>query len=82
MLPPSTLLAIIATFVDGGPGTGWTLYPPLSSLQSHSGLSIDFLILSFHLAGTSSIIAGINFIVTIFNMRAPGMFRHKLPLFV
>ena len=81
MLPPSTLLAIIATFVDGGPGTGWTLYPPLSSLQSHSGLSIDFLILSFHLAGTSSIIAGINFICTIMYFKSESMYMKDVPLF-
>ena len=64
-LPPSTLLALISTFVDGGPGTGWTLYPPLSSLQTHSSASIDFLIFSFHLAGISSIVASINFICTV-----------------
>jgi cytochrome c oxidase subunit I len=81
MLPPSTLLAVIATFVDGGPGTGWTLYPPLSSLQSHSGLSIDFLILSFHLAGTSSIIAGINFICTIMYFKSESMYMKDVPLF-
>jgi cytochrome c oxidase subunit I len=81
MLPPSTLLAIVATFVDGGPGTGWTLYPPLSSLQSHSGLSIDFLILSFHLAGTSSIIAGINFICTIMYYKSESMYMKDVPLF-
>jgi cytochrome c oxidase subunit I len=81
MLPPSTLLAVIATFVDGGPGTGWTLYPPLSSLQSHSGLSIDFLILSFHLAGTSSIIAGINFIRTIMYFKSESMYMKDVPLF-
>jgi cytochrome c oxidase subunit I len=81
ILPPSTLLAVIATFVDGGPGTGWTLYPPLSSLQSHSGLSIDFLILSFHLAGTSSIIAGINFICTIMYFKSEAMYMKDVPLF-
>jgi cytochrome c oxidase subunit I len=81
ILPPSTLLAVIATFVDGGPGTGWTLYPPLSSLQSHSGLSIDFLILSFHLAGMSSIIAGINFICTIMYFKSEAMYMKDVPLF-
>jgi heme/copper-type cytochrome/quinol oxidase subunit 1 len=81
ILPPSTLLAVIATFVDGGPGTGWTLYPPSSSLQSHSGLSIDFLILSFHLAGMSSIIAGINFICTIMYFKSEAMYMKDVPLF-
>jgi heme/copper-type cytochrome/quinol oxidase subunit 1 len=81
ILPPSTLLAIIATFIEGGPGTGWTLYPPLSSLQSHSSMSIDFLILSFHLAGASSIIAGINFICTILYFKSEAMYMKDVPLF-
>ena len=43
---------------------------------------MDFAILSLHLAGASSILGAINFITTIFNMRAPGMTLHKMPLFV
>lgn len=63
----------------GGPGTGWTIYPPLSS---KADISIDFAILSLHILGISSILGAINFIVTILNMRAPGMTLHKMPLFV
>ena len=81
-LPPSTLLALISTFVDGGPGTGWTLYPPLSSLQTHSSASVDFLILSFHLAGVSSIVASINFIRTILYFKSESMYLKDLSLFV
>ena len=81
LLPPSTLLAIAATFVNEGFGTGWTLYPPLSSLQSHSTMSVDLLILSFHLAGISSIIAGINFICTIFYFKSEAMYMKDIPLF-
>ncbi|HZD24951.1 MAG TPA: cytochrome c oxidase subunit 1, partial [Alphaproteobacteria bacterium] len=65
-----------------GPGTGWTMYPPLSNSTFQSGPSVDFAILSLHLAGASSILGAINFITTIFNMRAPGMTLHKMPLFV
>ena len=43
---------------------------------------MDLAIFSLHVAGAASILGAINFIVTIFNMRAPGMFMHKLPLFV
>ncbi len=82
LLPPSLLLLLFSALVEGGAGTGWTVYPPLSSIQAHSGPSVDLAIFSFHLSGTSSILGAINFIVTIFNMRAPGMFMHKLPLFV
>ena len=64
-----------------GAGTGWTLYPPLSTV-GHPGPAVDFVILSMHLAGASSILGAINFITTIFNMRAPGMTMFKMPLFV
>src|SRR3546814_2397220 len=68
-------------FVGGGSGTGWTIYPPLSSALGHSGPSVDMVIFSLHLAGASSILGAINFITTIMNMRAPGMTLHKMPLF-
>ncbi|MBT7504787.1 MAG: cytochrome c oxidase subunit I, partial [Rhodospirillales bacterium] len=64
------------------PGTGWTVYPPLSSSAFHPGPAVDFGILSLHLAGASSILGAANFITTIFNMRAPGMTIHRMPLFV
>ena len=57
------------------------MYPPLSSNTGHPGPAMDFVILSLHLAGASSILGAINFITTIFNMRAPGMTLHKMPLF-
>ncbi|ABE64371.1 Cytochrome-c oxidase [Nitrobacter hamburgensis X14] len=85
LLPASFTLFIISLFVGGEPGTdgagtGWTLYAPLST-SGHPGPSVDFVILSLHLAGASSILGAINFITTIFNMRAPGMTMHKMPLF-
>jgi cytochrome c oxidase subunit I len=86
LLPASFALLLSSMFFEGepgafGPGTGWTLYPPLST-TGHPGPAVDFLILSIHLAGASSILGAINFITTIFNMRAPGMDMHKMPLFV
>jgi cytochrome c oxidase subunit 1 len=57
------------------------LYAPLST-SGHPGPAMDFTILALHLAGASSILGAINFITTIFNMRAPGMTLHKMPLFV
>src|SRR5262247_3512237 len=56
-------------------------FAPLST-SGHPGPAVDFAILSLHLAGASSILGAINFITTIFNMRAPGMTMHKMPLFV
>jgi cytochrome c oxidase subunit 1 len=82
LLPPSLLLLICSSLVESGAGTGWTVYPPLASAQAHSGASVDLAIFSLHLAGISSILGAINFITTIFNMRAPGLYFHKLPLFV
>jgi len=82
LLIPSFILLIGSSFVQGGAGTGWTIYPPLSSALGHPGPSVDMVIFALHLAGASSILGAINFITTIFNMRAPGMTLHKMPLFV
>src|ERR1700729_3462417 len=86
LLPASFALLLMSSFVEGEPGAngvgaGWTLYAPLST-SGHPGPAVDFAILSIHLAGASSILGAINFITTIFNMRAPGMTLHKMPLFV
>ena len=82
LLVPSFILIIASAFVGGGAGTGWTMYPPLSTANYHSGPAVDMAIFSIHLAGLSSIVGAINMIVTIFNMRTTGMTLHKMPLFV
>jgi cytochrome c oxidase subunit 1 len=85
LLVPAFLLLLGSTLVSGGTGlgagTGWTLYAPLSTAGS-AGPAVDMVIFAIHLAGISSILGAINFITTIFNMRAPGMDMHKMPLFV
>ena len=81
LLVPAFALLIGSTFVGDGAGTGWTLYPPLSSV-GQPGPSVDMVIFAIHLAGASSVLGAINFITTIFNMRAPGMALHRMPLFV
>jgi cytochrome c oxidase subunit I len=82
LIVPAFLLLMGSAFVGTGAGTGWTIYPPLSSALGHSGPSVDMAIFALHLAGASSILGAINFITTIFNMRAPGMTLHKMPLFI
>ena len=85
LIIPAFMLLLASTFVGGGTGTGagtgWTVYAPLSTSGS-AGPAVDCVILALHLAGASSILGAINFITTIFNMRAPGMTLHKMPLFV
>jgi cytochrome c oxidase subunit I len=76
------IMLVSSAFVDGGAGTGWTLYPPLSDGTYQSGRAVDMGIFALHMAGAASILGAINFITTIFNMRAPGMTLHKMPLFV
>jgi cytochrome c oxidase subunit 1 len=82
LLPVAFLLLLGSAVLGGGAGVGWTVYPPLSSGQFHPGPAIDMAILSLHVAGASSILGAINFITTIFNMRAPGMTMHRMPLFL
>ncbi|MEQ8404435.1 MAG: cytochrome c oxidase subunit I [Oceanicaulis sp.] len=86
LLPFSFALILISMFVpgvggDNGFGGGWVMYPPLST-TGHNGPAFDLVIFALHIAGVSSILGAINFITTIFNMRAPGMTLHKMPLFV
>ena len=86
LLPAAFILLVLSLFVEGPPGMngvggGWTLYPPLAT-TGQPGPAMDLAILSMHIAGASSILGAINFITTIFNMRAPGMTLHKMPLFV
>ena len=87
LLVASFCMLVSSMFVEGSPGMngfggGWVLYPPFSSTMGTPGPAGDFVILSLHLAGASSIVGAINFIATIFNMRAPGMTLFRMPLFV
>jgi cytochrome c oxidase subunit 1 len=80
---PAGLLMFSAFFVDkGAAAAGWTGYPPLSDLPgaSSSGIGMNLVLLALFLSGFSSILGGLNFIVTIVKMRAPGMTFSRLPL--
>ena len=80
ILPFAFTLLLGTLFVPGGaPAGGWTMYPPLV-LQT--GASFPMLIFAIHMMGASSILGAINVVVTIMNMRAPGMTLLRMPLFV
>ncbi|MES2878748.1 MAG: cbb3-type cytochrome c oxidase subunit I, partial [Pseudomonadota bacterium] len=78
LIPAAVLLASSFFMPGGAPAAGWTLYAPLT-LQM--GPSMDSGIFALHLMGASSIMGSINIIVTILNMRAPGMTLMKMPMF-
>lgn len=82
LLPVSFMILLVSPFADGGAGTGWTLYPPLSSTLGHAGISVDLVIFSFHLVGVSSILASINFFATIVIFKSESMRMNNLPLYV
>ena len=82
LLIPAAILMLSSFLVKGGAAaSGWTAYPPLSLVGHGTDPGQDMWIMGVHLAGVSSILAAINFIVTIANMRAPGMTWLKMPLF-
>lgn len=81
LLPLSVIFLVLSFLTEMGAGTGWTVYPPLSTSFSPN-VSVDCAIFALHLTGISSILGSLNFIVTIFNMRAPGLTYSRMNLFV
>ena len=81
ILPFAAVLMVSTLFMDGGgPGFGWTFYAPLST--TYAPPSTTYFIFAVHLLGLSSIMGALNIIVTITNLRAPGMGWMKMPMFV
>lgn len=79
LMIPAAIMLVTSFFMPGGaPAAGWTLYAPLT-LQM--GPAMDTSIFAMHILGASSIMGSINIIVTILNMRAPGMTLMKMPMF-
>ena len=82
LLVPAGLLMLTSLLLHGGSAAaGWTSYPPLTDRQYSPGPGVDLWILGLHMAGMSSILGAINFVVTILNLRAPGMTLFKMPVF-
>ncbi|CAM5198026.1 cytochrome c oxidase subunit 1 [Alishewanella longhuensis] len=81
ILPFAFLILILSLFMPGGgPDFGWTFYAPLSTTYSNDSTAL--FVFAVHIMGISSIMGAINVIVTIWNMRAPGMTWMEMPLFV
>jgi cytochrome c oxidase subunit 1 len=81
LLIPAGLLMLSGLWMQGGAAAaGWTSYPPLTDRQYSPGPGVDLWILGLHLAGMASILGAINFVVTILNLRAPGMSMMKMPM--
>jgi cytochrome c oxidase subunit 1 len=71
---------VLTTLLSGGVDTGWTFYTPYSSVYSNS--AVVFAVLAVFTVGFSSILTGLNFMVTVHKLRAPGLTWFRLPLFV
>ena len=76
------VLIMISLFVGEFAATGWLAYPPLSGLEFSPGVGVDYYLWSLNIAGIGTTLSGINLVVTIVKMRAPGMTWMKMPVFV
>jgi len=75
------LLVNVGWLVGDAPNGGWTAYAPLAGMEFNSGHGMDFYALGLQIAGIGTLVGGINFLVTIINMRTPGMTFMRMPLF-
>lgn len=75
-------LIVVSLIIGEFSGAGWVSYPPLSGLAYNPGVGVDYWIWSIQIAGIGSLLAGINFFVTIVKMRCPGMTLMKMPIFI
>ena len=75
-------LMLKLSWIGGATNAGWFGYAPLTSISQNPGTGIDFWIISLQVLGIASLAAAFNFIVTIINMRAPGMHMMRLPVFI
>ena len=78
----AALLFNISFVVGGSPTAGWTAYPPLSELTFNPGVGQNYYLIALQISGIGTIATGVNFIVTILRMRAPGMTLMRMPAFV
>jgi cytochrome o ubiquinol oxidase subunit 1 len=76
------MLVMVSLGIGEFSKAGWSGYAPLTEMQYSPGTGVDYWIWSFQIAGAASVLSGINFLVTILKMRAPGMHLMRMPMFV
>jgi cytochrome o ubiquinol oxidase subunit 1 len=81
MTASGAILVMMSLFIGEFGQTGWLAYPPLSGVQFSPGVGVDYYIWALQLAGVGTLLSGINLLVTIVKMRAPGMGMMKMPIF-
>ena len=77
----AAMLINLSLVVGEFAATGWLAYPPLSELQFSPGVGVDYYIWALQIAGAGTLLAAVNFLVTILKMRAPGMTLMRMPVF-
>ncbi|GMV98076.1 MAG: cytochrome-c oxidase [Phycisphaerae bacterium] len=86
LVPPAALIMMWGTFhvagdgSSGGPGSGWTSYPPLATIMASRTFGQTCWLIGVLILGTSSILGAVNYVTTIIKMRAPGMGLFRMPL--
>nr|QMJ95761.1 Cox1 [Metschnikowia arizonensis] len=80
-LPPALMCIVASVLIEQGAGTGQDCYPPLSSINAHSSMSVDLAMFALHLTSISSLLGAMNFMVTFMNMRTMGLHMMNAPLF-
>ncbi len=81
MTTSGAVLIMASLFVGEFATTGWLAYPPLSGIDNSPGIGVDYYIWALQIAGVGTLLTGVNFLVTIIKMRAPGMTMMKMPIF-
>ncbi|TXS91226.1 cytochrome o ubiquinol oxidase subunit I [Parahaliea maris] len=81
MTASGAILIMLSLFVGEFAKSGWLAYPPLTGILQSPGVGVDYYIWSLQIAGVGTLLSGVNFVVTIVKMRAPGMTMMKMPVF-
>jgi len=81
MTNAAAVLVMASLFIGDFAATGWLAYPPLSGSEASPGIGVDYYIWALQIGGVGTLLTGINFIVTIVKMRAPGMTLMRMPVF-